>query len=699
MADILIYTKIRPVVRRVGVQERLFKYRTEYYYSPTNKEVYTTNVDENYYQFSYDPATRLDAFVFDLAMAGGRILKFVQRYHDGSGGLTDTFSDVVSAVLTPTHVLCNGAATGAIVVSGLSGGSGQYAYQWSDGATTANRVNVPAGQYQVLISDAAEPINRYTYQVTVTEPATAITVGGTVTETGCFGSANGRIEVTVLGGTPGPAGSEYTYLWNDGVTTRDRSGLRAGNYQITVTDANGCVKSRNFTVFQNTEILVQATVQESNVTLSVSGGKPGYSFQWSDGATTRDRENLPPGAYTVTVADSVGCRRSVNVSIQAFVFWFSRNFIPLRLVASGPETKANLTFLCEVHLEETYGSGAYRKVYEMELPAGLDNSATFDVQPILDAYLSPYLPEGVENRVTLARPLFRRFFLQYTERFGTPPVTGSYSQADVSTVVLGGLSYEEYAAKTFFSSYLKNQRPFFTWAPRSMDVFVDQPEFLYYLVDELSAGSFRTVVRIHYADGTNSAYVFHTQAGANRYEMYCIPAGYGQLQLEQYQPGKAIAGWDVLVTNGAGNQVSETRSYRLRTDYAPERRYFLYLNSLGGYNTLACTGRARTELDPEVQQIEKILQPGYAISGGETVVMGKFGRPSLKVSTGYVGREQMQALQDFVISESVFFYDRGRYVPGTVDPKSVVITDEDETLSKLEFEFSLPKMYRYTPRL
>ncbi len=100
-----------------------------------------------------------------------------------------------------------------------------------------------------------------------------------------------------------------------------------------------------------------------------------------------------------------------------------------------------------------------------------------------------------------------------------------------------------------------------------------------------------------------------------------------------------------------------------------------------------------------MQQIGRVLQPGYKISDGETITINKFGKPTLKVSTGYLSREYMAALQDFIISESVLLFERGRYLPGTVDPKSVVVEDEDETLTKMEFEFSLPKMYRYTPRL
>ncbi len=554
-------TGIRIVERNYDTDDRSIK-ETEF--------IIPQSQSFNYPNYSKPAGERVHAYVGDIFNNGPTgEYGFHEVYHDGNGGVTFTVSPPVSGELTITNALCKGAATGSVLVSNLQHGSGQYRFLWNDFATGQNRINIPAGDYWLDISDAAEPLNTFRYHASVAEPATAITVGGTVTNTVCFGSANGSISVTVSGGTPGPAGGEYTFQWNDGVTTRDRSGLRAGAYQLTVTDANGCVRSRNFTVFENPEIIVTATIDESDVTLQVTGGKPGYSFRWSDGATTRDRAGLTAGSYQVTVTDSAGCRKTVSVSVSKFQFWFSRNFIPLRLQATEPETKPNLSFLCEVWLEETYRSGNYRMIYDMELPADRENAATFDAQPILDAYLAPFLPEGSENKVSQARSLFRRFYLKYSEKSGTPPLPGPYSQADISTVVLGGLSFEEYAAKTFFSSYLKNQKPFLTWEPAGKEVFADQPEYLYYLTDEFSSGAFRAVVNIRYQDGGEGSHVFHTQSGVNLFEVYCLPAGYTQLQLELYQPGRTVAGWEVFINNGAGARVSETRTYRIRTDYAP----------------------------------------------------------------------------------------------------------------------------------
>ena len=90
--------------------------------------------------------------------------------------------------------------------------------------------------------------------------------------------------------------SPYTYDWsNDGAETpdndpQDLDGLAAGTYTVTVTDANGCTKTTTATVGQPTVIALSATTTNSTcgnangtINLTVSGGTPGYTYEWSNG--------------------------------------------------------------------------------------------------------------------------------------------------------------------------------------------------------------------------------------------------------------------------------------------------------------------------------------------------------------------------------------------------------------------------------
>lgn len=212
-------------------------------------------------------------------------------------------------------VACNGAATGRITVL-ASGGTPVYTYAWSTGAMTRTITDLTAGTYVVTVTDANDC--DIVASFTVGEPS-ALLVDGAVTNNDCFGDADGVIDLTVSGGTSG-----YTFLWNNGATTEDISGLTAGDYEVTVTDANECEVTASFTVDETDEIELSATPTnvlcnggaDGAVDLTVSGGLAPYTYLWTNGATTEDLSELMAGIYTVIVTDANNCQASISVSIQ-----------------------------------------------------------------------------------------------------------------------------------------------------------------------------------------------------------------------------------------------------------------------------------------------------------------------------------------------------------------------------------------------
>ncbi len=204
-------------------------------------------------------------------------------------------------------VACFGDADGSIDVS-VSGGIAPYTYMWSNGATTQDLFNISGGNYTLTITDGngCQTVNNYT----VTEPSSALSVSGTTTDETCFGDNQGAIQLTVSGGS-GP----YTYSWNHGATLKDVAGLGQGNYQVTITDKNGCSIQESFTISGPSAL--EATGVISNIScngldngtidIQPSGGAAPYSFLWGDGDTSEDRIGLTPGNHGVTITDTNGC--------------------------------------------------------------------------------------------------------------------------------------------------------------------------------------------------------------------------------------------------------------------------------------------------------------------------------------------------------------------------------------------------------
>ncbi|MBO3698687.1 SprB repeat-containing protein, partial [Roseivirga sp. E12] len=223
----------------------------------------------------------------------------------------------IGVAFTQTNILCKGATTGGIDIT-PSGGTAPYSYLWSNGATTQDLTNVAAGNYSVTVRDASSCTT--VLNVTITEPALVLNLSGTETNATCNGSNNGSIDVTVTGGA-GP----YSYSWNTGAITEDITGLAPGNYSVSVTDANGCIKSIGFTITEpaplaaspsKTDITCNAA-NDGTISVAVSGGTGPYTYSWADDGsiTSNTRTGLTPGNYTVTVIDANGCMDVESITI------------------------------------------------------------------------------------------------------------------------------------------------------------------------------------------------------------------------------------------------------------------------------------------------------------------------------------------------------------------------------------------------
>jgi hypothetical protein len=189
-------------------------------------------------------------------------------------GLVDEPSPLV---LTPqiTPPSCNGLTDGSILMV-PSGGTPGYFYTWNTGANTQGISGIGAGSYTVFVSDSVGCSDGSIIQVT--EPS-AIVITSSTTSVTCNGSDDGSIDLTASGGSPG-----YTYLWSDGSTTEDLSGIPGGTYMVTVTDLNGCSSIDTVVVNEPTAITHSATILDDtgpgngSIDLTPSGGVAPYTF-------------------------------------------------------------------------------------------------------------------------------------------------------------------------------------------------------------------------------------------------------------------------------------------------------------------------------------------------------------------------------------------------------------------------------------
>src|SRR4029077_11879369 len=110
-----------------------------------------------------------------------------------------------------------------------------------------------AGSYTVTVVDSSMDTARAV--VTITQPAKLMASASVTTNVSCNGGSTGSASVTASGGT-----SPYNYMWSDGQTTSDASGLSAGTYNVTVTDSHGCTATSSVDITQPNPLAVTGHV-------------------------------------------------------------------------------------------------------------------------------------------------------------------------------------------------------------------------------------------------------------------------------------------------------------------------------------------------------------------------------------------------------------------------------------------------------
>ncbi|WP_304132294.1 SprB repeat-containing protein, partial [Mesonia mobilis] len=260
------------------------------------------------------PVTAGDTFAFRVYngdnCCGAGVLT-ISNFSTGSCSMT-------ASITSQTNVSCNGGSNGSLTVT-PSSGTAPYIYSWNDTSsqTTATATNLTAGIYEVTITD--DNGCTATVSATITQPSSALSANGVATDVSCNGGNNGTVDLTVVGGT-----APYSYAWSNGATTEDLSGLTAGTYNVTVTDANGCTATESVEVQQSAVLSVSGVstdvscngLNNGAIDLTVVGGTPPYTYIWSNTATTEDLSGLEANTYSVTVTDANGCTATESIDIE-----------------------------------------------------------------------------------------------------------------------------------------------------------------------------------------------------------------------------------------------------------------------------------------------------------------------------------------------------------------------------------------------
>ncbi len=300
---------------------------------------------------------------------------------------------------------CFGETNGTIRFTTLNG-EPPYNFSWTQSSSGLNGSgiisaegdetfieNLHGGSVEITIIDAFFDTS---FSANVYEPEELELDSEIVTDVSCYGFCDGFIDINTIGGT-----GNRTFLWSNGADSEDLSGLCSGNYELTITDENGCALITSFFIDEPLEfIAIPDPIQE----VSCFEGEDGHAgvllqngiaadYNWVNGETTPEITGLSAGFYDVTVTNTDGCEAytsveitqpsaplEVDIDILNEISCFGETDGVLQAQVSGPWNSLNYNWSsgAQTALAENLGAGMYQLNIVNE--KGCEASAEFTLQ-------------------------------------------------------------------------------------------------------------------------------------------------------------------------------------------------------------------------------------------------------------------------------------------------------------------------------
>ena len=281
--------------------------------------------------------------------------------HDAADGIMD----ITINGNTDSYTLCVSDDNGMELCYDLEAINGMAT--WTSDAVFA------AGFYTITVTDADGCELTVTAEVEAPAPLTATPV---VEQPLCHEDL-GSVTINISGGT-----EPYEINWNE----IDPEYLEEGNYEVMISDANGCETMVSFTITAPGQLSITGVVTNlaefgdgsGAIHTTVTGGTPPYTYEWSNGETTADIENLQVGTYSVIVTDANGCTATATFEVDHGSILVDLGVtIEVNIATPDPEEVDELIFALVVrnYNEEIDATGV---VVENPMPASFPFIARLD---------------------------------------------------------------------------------------------------------------------------------------------------------------------------------------------------------------------------------------------------------------------------------------------------------------------------------
>ncbi len=382
--------------------------------------------------------------------------------------------------------------------------------------------------------------------------------------------------------------------------------------------------------------------------------------------------------------------KSTNIGTPTVTFDWHAEMEPTSSTVAGELQKPRIFFKVGlrvlIHVDEDWV-----QIGEDILPVNNSSIVEFDIHTLFADYVFPEFlwPEISDDLMPLRPNSTAEYRVEYYEQYGNPIVPGIITRSDSFYALYGGISKSQEAvynqnASSFWHKLTYNLY-FLTWQPKYKTVTFHQVEKLYFLCQtEMTRISLR--FSYYLLDGTS-----HLSQALSSID---LPPDKGVVEL-------TISPWQVFYNEDYADtldyfevwieyraeRISELRTFKIDRTYYENERYFLFLNSLGGYDTIRVTGDQEDALEYDRTDIDKTLPAGFKYMDHESATGFVKETVTYKANTGWINRDQLSWLRELFLSKQVFQIKGDKLMPVVVSSTKVAQRIDKEYMYSLDFEY------------
>jgi len=371
-------------------------------------------------------------------------------------------------------------------------------------------------------------------------------------------------------------------------------------------------------------------------------------------------------------------------------------------VVIDPVYRPNFSFILELYVEQPYNSGNYGKATSQLANAvfnpvpNADSQADVYINDVLYSFLTFDFPQLPADNILakLCTNIQVRCWLRITEAYGNPVTVQPWSQSlyRFGFGVKGTIKDSEYnQAYDPSPAAGPTVNKFMTRCP-DKEVLPNQPEWLTYRRDDVAINNI--LIKVTFADGT--LYSAGTAPQINKStldavsgenDVIMIEAGYAQLGLDALPSSSPVAKWEIQFLDAANDTLYKPKVYYLKDQPFLYVRYFIFQNSLGGVDTLRCTGTL-TKLH-KVEREKSYRAREFTFQNPQRLVISTVTDEEMmyELNTGHIKKAYADYLQEFLRSEYVYEYKNGAYYPVQIEPGSWELFEEGKGMYSITFKF------------